>query len=138
MTIDVISNQIIQKFKSMPVDLAQKVGEGDLVNFWEQYKEQLQFKLYLNYDIFEDNVKDIAYDEINLLSAEVIEEIFTSIANSYDPLRWIPRWEITSNCYVPPATFKDKKSHIVATLLLNVQNIASSEEVLDRQFSHGN
>jgi hypothetical protein len=130
MTIEIVSKKIIEKLKLLPVDQNHKVGDSNLANFWEQYKEQLQFQLYLNYDIFEDNIKDMAYDEINELSDKVIRQIFTSIASSYDPLRWLPKWERTPECYSPPATFEDKREHIIDTILLNIQALATSEEVV--------
>ena len=137
MSVEIISKKIIRKLISLPVDLEKNEGDSDLPNFWEQYKEQLQFQLYLNYDIFEDNIRDMAYDEINELSNEVIKQIFTSIASSYNPLRWVPAWEVTPDCYSPPATFEDKRKHLVDTIILYVQTFATSEEVVHEHILTG-
>jgi hypothetical protein len=129
MTVQDLSTVVIEKLKTIPSEHDKHCQETDYKSFWDEYKEQLQFQMYLNYDIFEENVKDLAYNLVNELSTEDLESIFNTIKSSFNSLRFVPVWEINRDTYYPPASCIDKKNHIICTVLSSIQTQAKSEEV---------
>lgn len=128
MTIEVLANMVIEKLKSIPDEAKQEGKESDFKCFWDEYKEQLQYQLYPNYDIFEENIKSLADEEIEKLSDAEIRIIFRTISSSYNPYKYNPVWEGPyENNYKP--NFEDKRDHLSDSILSHIQNIAGKEVV---------
>lgn len=129
MTIQDLTTVVIEKLKTIQ-SKPTKVGHiSDYRSFWDEYKEQLQFQIYPNYDIYEDEVRGLACERINELSDKDIKSIFNTICGTYNALQFVPTWEINSDTYYPPASFTDKKNHIINSILTSIQSKATSEKV---------
>jgi hypothetical protein len=128
MTIEQIANKIIEKLKSLPDVDRHKGKESDFKCFWDEYKEQIQYQLYPNYDIFEENIKSLADDGIEKLTGSEIRTIFRVISSSYNPYKFNAVWEGPyENNYKP--NLEDKKDHIIDSILSHIQKIAGEEVV---------
>lgn len=130
MDIDTLIGKVIDILKSQP-DKEKEAGKQSAFNsFWDEYKEQIQYEICPNYDVYEEEIKLIAEEVINQVSEEEIRLIFRTIRSSYNPFKYNASWEgpYDKSNYKPD--IDDKREHIIDTILESVQTIAANEPLI--------
>src|SRR5665811_1827095 len=76
MTIRQIANRIIKDIIAWPEEARQSQDIGGPKTSWDEYKEQVQYKKYDSFEVFEETIESMAQDEVSELLLITIEQIY--------------------------------------------------------------
>ena len=73
MTIQQITDKVIQRIRAFPHEAKFSQADVSPRTSWDEYKEQLQYDEYHNFDMFQETVDTMVDDAIGELSFEEID-----------------------------------------------------------------
>lgn len=113
MDIEQFAYKVIEKIKALPPEVKQSGSESDLETVWDEYKEQIQYEEYESFNLFEEMIKAMVRDIIDLeddYNVEILHYFFNR-----------ERYK--------EADASEKRNNIVESIFDQIREIAGSEEI---------
>jgi hypothetical protein len=83
MEIEKIAGKIIKQIMNFPEEARQSSREQGPKTSWDEYKEQFQYGEYDSFDVFQETIESMVEDEINNLSKEDLDRLYTTLYENY-------------------------------------------------------